>query len=116
MVEIAKLMCRSLVGVSPSTRADVAEAVAVASGVDHLLVLDCDDLVGVASVLALHRAGTTATVSDCMQMPVPTISASASVDEAVELMRSCDVTCLPVVAGGLILGVLTRAQLGRDLS
>ena len=91
MMDIVRLMSRALVGVSPTTRAVEAEAVAVASGVDHLLVLDCDDLVGVASVQSLHQARTDATVGDCMQMPVPTISASASVDAAVELLRAREV-------------------------
>ncbi|MBI5545523.1 MAG: CBS domain-containing protein [Deltaproteobacteria bacterium] len=110
-MEIGKVMSRALVGVSPRTPASEAEAVAVARGVDHLLVLDCGDLVGVTSLTALHQAGMRATVSDCMWSTVPTISASASVDEAVRIMRVSEVTCLPVVAGGLILGMITRAQL-----
>lgn len=113
MVHVARVMNRELVGVSPSTRCDEAEAKAVASGVDYLLVLDCDDLVGVTSVTALHQAGTMAMVSDCMSPELQTISVSASVDEAAELMRRCDVGCLPVVAGGLILGVVTRDQVAE---
>ena len=113
MIEIAKVMDRSLVGVSPMTPAGEAEAVAVASGVEHLLVLDCDDLVGVTSVGALHEAGLKATVSDCMSASVPTVSVSASVAEAAEIMHRCHLSCLPVVAGGLILGMVTRDQLHR---
>ena len=112
-MDVVKVMNRSLVGVSPSTRADEAVAVAVASGVDHLLVLDCDDLVGVTSVGALHQAGTRATVGECMRPGVPTVSVSASIDEAAEIMRRSDSSCLPVVAGGLILGTVTRAQLAE---
>ena len=112
MQPLSKLMRRQVVAVNASTPAGEAAAVALASGVEHLLVFDWDALVGVASLSALHGAGATATVSDCMHVPAPTISASASVEQAVELMRSCDVTCLPVVAGGLILGVVTREQLG----
>lgn len=111
LMEVAKLMNRALVGVSPTTRADEAEAVATAQGVDHLLVLDCDDLVGVTSVGALHEAGTHATVGECMCSSVPTIRVSASIDEAAEIMRQSTSSCLPVVAGGLILGTVTRAQL-----
>lgn len=104
-------MRRDVVGVSPVTRAHEAEAVAMASGVEHLLVFDWEHLVGVASLTALRRAGEAATVSDCMVAPATTISASASVEQAADLMRTSDLSCLPVVAGGLILGVVTRDQL-----
>jgi len=116
MSEVAKVMTRALVGVGPFTLAPEAERVAVASGVDHLLVLDCDDLVGVASVSALHCAGTSATVSDCMCVPLRTVKASASVEEAAQIMRESHLACLPVVAGGLILGLVTMAQLGATLA
>ncbi|HEY3449529.1 MAG TPA: CBS domain-containing protein [Myxococcales bacterium] len=105
------MMRRAVVGVSPRTGAHEAEAMAMASGVDHLLVFDWEHLVGVASLTALRQAGQAATVSDCMVVPVTTISASASVEQAADLMRSNEVTCLPVVAGGLILGMVTRDQL-----
>ncbi|MGC4115937.1 MAG: CBS domain-containing protein [Myxococcales bacterium] len=111
MEPLGRVMCRAVVGVSPRTGAHEAEAVAMASGVDHLLVFDWEHLVGVASLSALRRAAEAATVSDCMVVPVTTISASASVEQAADLMRSTEATCLPVVAGGLILGVVTRDQL-----
>ena len=109
--EVCRVMQRSLVGVGPFTPAPEAERVAVSQGVEHLLVLDCDDLVGVASVSDLHRAGSRATVSECMAVPLRTVSASASVEEAAEIMRESELGCLPVVAGGLILGLVTREQL-----
>lgn len=116
MEPLARVMSRALVGVSPRTGAHEAEAVAVASGVDHLLVFDWEHLVGVASLSALRQAGRAATVSDCMVVPVTTISANASVEQAADLMRTCEATCLPVVAGGLILGVITRGQLDESTS
>jgi CBS domain-containing protein len=109
--EVARVMRRLLVGVDPFTPAPEAEKVAVAQGVEHLLVLDCDDLVGVASVSDLHRAGSHATVSDCMSVPLRTVSASASLEEAAAIMRESELFCLPVVAGGLILGLVTLDQL-----
>ena len=116
MEALVRVMSRAVVGVSPRTGAHEAEEVALASGVDHLLVFDWEHLVGVASLSALQHADRAATVSDCMVEPVTTISASASVEQAADLMRSSDVTCLPVVAGGLILGVVTRDQLGASTS
>ncbi len=110
MEPLGKVMRRGVVGVSPSTGAREAEAMALAKGVDHLLVFDWEHLVGVASLSALRQAGQAATVSDCMVVPVATISASASVEQAADLMRESELTCLPVVAGGLILGVVTRDQ------
>ena len=112
MSAVASVMTRALVGVDQFTPAPEAEKVAVAQGVEHLLVLDCDDLVGVTSVSALHRAGSRATASDCVSLPLRTVRAAASVEEAFEIMRESEVACLPVVAGGLILGLVTLAQLG----
>jgi CBS domain-containing protein len=111
MSRIAEVMSRAMVGVSPSARAEEAEAVALASGVQHLLVLEDDDLVGIATLETLHRARGGATVGDCMRAPVRTVSANASIDEAAEIMRRCEQSCLPVVAGGLILGLVTRERL-----
>jgi CBS domain-containing protein len=85
-----------------------AEAIAAARGVRHLLVVEDDDLVGITSTGDLHKTSGTGMVSECMTAPVRTISANATISDAAELMQHCDVGCLPVVAGGLILGMVTR--------
>lgn len=112
MSRIAEVMSRSLLGVSPSTSASEASRLAFEHGVDHLLVLEGDDLVGVVSAGDLQRAQPLAAVLDCMAAP-RTVSANSSVEEAADLMRRCAVGCLPVVAGGLLLGVVTRERLRR---
>jgi hypothetical protein len=95
MEHVTEVMNRSLVGVTPDTCVREAESVAGRQGVHHLLVLDCDDLVGILSVRDLRRADPAKRVCECMSSPVRTIRASASLAEARSVM------CRHAIASGL---------------
>ena len=79
----------------------------------HLLVLDQGTLVGILCRCDLEEAAAEATIGDCMSLPVLTIRADATLSEAAALMSEFEVGCLPVVMGGLILGVLSEEEMSR---
>ena len=58
-------------------------------------------------------AGRKVPVSAWMSAPVITVGATASLEEAADLIRERSIGCLPVVVGGLIVGVVTRGDLWR---
>jgi acetoin utilization protein AcuB len=114
MKRIANVMSRRLITTSPET--PVADAADLASdgGVRHLLVMDCEELVGVLCTCDLCDVDPGVRVSRCMSSPVETVGPSATLDEAATIMRRKGVGCLPVAVGGLIVGIVTRSDLRHE--
>ena len=108
---VSDAMSRALVTVTPDEEMGEARRLAEATGVHHVLVLDSGNLVGILCLCDLEGSEPTAAVSEYMSVPVLTVRADASLAEAAESMRECGVGCLPVVTGGLILGMLGDAEL-----
>jgi len=108
MALVSEAMSRAFTTVDAD--ATVAEAIRVAADArtEHLLVVDSDHLVGVLCCHCdLERARPEDAVADCMTVPVFTVRPDATLEDAALTMRDCEVGCLPVAAGGLLLGVLT---------
>lgn len=110
---VSDAMSRALVAVAPDEEMGEARRLAEATGAHHILVLDSGNLVGILCLCDLEDSEPSTAVSECMSVPVLTIRADASLAEAADDMRECEVGCLPVVMGGLILGILTDAELSR---
>jgi acetoin utilization protein AcuB len=108
---VSDAMSRALVTVGPDEEMGEALHLAEATGSHHILVLDAGNLVGILCLCDLDDSDPAAAVSEYMSVPVLTIRADASLVEAADSMREYEVGCLPVVMGGLILGVLTEAEL-----
>lgn len=99
--------------------------------VRHVPVVDQDGrLVGIVSHRDLLRASissietrvaaaekrqhlSSVTVREVMQAQVQTISPDAPVQEAAKLMRERKIGCLPVVADGRLIGIITESDLLR---
>jgi signal-transduction protein with cAMP-binding, CBS, and nucleotidyltransferase domain len=87
--------------------------------IGSLIVVDQDETVlGVMTdrdialrVVAAGRVISTTVVGDVMTESPETVSASASVQEAVALMRQRDVRRLPVVESGRAIGIIALADL-----
>src|SRR3990172_5068276 len=109
---LAAVMSCRLVTVGPATRVGDAADLAGEEGVHHLLVVDGASLVGVACEHDLLLAGRDARVGDCMNVPV-CVDVGAGFAEAAEAMRERAIGCLPVLAGGFLVGVVTRGDLRR---
>jgi len=95
------------------TRCHAADDFAAARGVHHLLVFDrALALVGVACRCDLGRGGTRA-VADVMSSDVFAAAPSTPLGDAAAAMKQLRIGCLPVVAGSLVLGIVTRRDLDR---
>ncbi len=113
MVLVAEAMNRAVVTVAPDVSMEDAEALARRTGADHLLVVDEQTLVGILCTCDLGVAGRGEYVCDLMSLPVLTVRPDAPIEEAADTMSECDLGCLPVALGGLILGTLSEAELER---
>ena len=112
MSTVCEAMERAPVQVSARTPAvEVSRLLGTDREHRHALVFDGDNLVGVVCACDLERAGPAAPVLDVMSTPPQTISVNTSPEDAVERMRVMGIGCLPVLAGGLLLGLVTREAL-----
>lgn len=102
-----------LVTVEPD--ASVADAVqrVVDAGISHLLVTTRGDLVGLVCVCDLDRAHVGATVEECMARDPITVDVATSAALAGRVMLERGISCLPVMAGGALRGVITVGDLRR---
>jgi acetoin utilization protein AcuB len=107
------LMSRPLVTVTPDTRVEDALQTARDHHVHHLVVLAGDQLAGILCVCDVHRGGPADPISSCMNTTVRTISVNETLEGAARTMRATGFGCLPVVAGALLLGVITADDLVR---
>jgi CBS domain-containing protein len=111
MTTIGKLMSRArLVTVGPATLTSDAARKSIEEGVSHLMVTDGDSLLGVCCVCDLDAADLNSAISQCMSTNLVTASADTDAAEAVELMQSRGVSCLPVLVAGKLHGVVTLAN------
>ncbi len=109
---VFQAMSRDVVTVAADAEMREARRLAQSTGAQHLLVVDGAELVGILCTCDLGRAPARAPVSDHMAVPVLTVSPETLVEDAAETMRECDVGCLPVLRGGLIVGAVSRERLG----
>ena len=94
--------------------ADVATVADIVrtSGHSTLPVLDGHDVVGMVSRTDLVDAEDgTLLVRELATSPVVTIGANDSVHQALDLIADCEVDHLPVLDGGRLVGICTRADL-----
>jgi CBS domain-containing protein len=111
MTLVSEAMSRAVATVpADASVADAAEVVR-RTGVEHLIVLDGEEMVGVLCTCDLDSADPQDLVCDRMSLPVMTVRPDAALDEAAMTMRECGVGCLPVCCGGLLLGMVSDAEL-----
>ncbi len=113
MTLVSEAMNRAVVTVPPDASVGDAAALARRSHVEHLLVMDGEDLVGIVCTCDLSGGSPRDAVCDWMTVPVLTVRPDASLEDAASTMEDCDVGCLPVALGGLLLGTLSDEELRR---
>ncbi|MBI3723973.1 CBS domain-containing protein [bacterium] len=111
---VSTIMSRKLLSIAPTTTVAAARQHAAREAVEHLLVLEGDQLVGVVCRCDLERARPRTKVGTLVRKPLVSADAKATIGTAAELMRTKAVGCLPVLSGGLLLGVVTRSDMLRS--
>jgi len=113
MTLVSEAMDRAPATIGADAPASQASVVAREAGADHLLVVDEGALVGVLCGCDLDAVTPGEPVWERMTVPVLTVRPDASVEEAALTMSDCRVGCLPVVIGGLVMGIVTGDDLRR---
>jgi CBS domain-containing protein len=108
---VAEVMGTELYTLTPDTVVASARRLAFENGIDHLLVLDNGTLTGIVCREDLRTAERTAFVGECMSSPVLCIGPDTTLDEAAQIMVEQHVSCLPVVTGAFLVGIVTRDAL-----
>ncbi|HEY2729073.1 MAG TPA: CBS domain-containing protein [Polyangia bacterium] len=108
---VGEVMGTELFTLTPDTVVASARRLAWGNGVRHLLVLDGGTLTGIVCDEDLRTAARDALVGELMRTPVLCIAPDTTLDEATELMEEHGVSCLPVVKGTELVGIVTREGL-----
>ena len=117
LMKLSDILDAHPITASPNESAGVAWERMQAKGVDHLVVLAGDRVVGILSRHDLcGPAGGThrrmgRRVADLMRRDVVTATPATSVRRASARMRRRGVGCLPIVVGGSLVGVVTVSRL-----
>lgn len=109
---VAEIMGTSLFTLSPDTAVSAALRLASDKHVSHFLVVEDGGLTGIVCDRDLHNAGKEKLVEDCMTTPVLCIGPETTIEEATGIMEENAVSCLPVVTGTFLVGMVTRDSLG----
>ena len=110
---IADVMSWTPVVIAPDVPAWMAERLAAREGVHHLPVVDRGTLVGVACTCDLRHARSTTLVAECMSAPVFITDETRTIRQGLRAMQELGIGCLPVVAAGRLIGIITRGDLHR---
>ncbi len=115
-----------LVQVDASAPRSVARQALLDAGVRHLLILENERLVGVLSARDLSREGWPAGLNAAPDADLPvshllrrrpiTVDPTMPVRAVAQMMGDLAIGCIPVVDGGLPVGVITRTDLVRALA
>lgn len=108
---VAEVMGTELYTLTPDTVVASAQRLAFDNGVEHLLVLENGTLAGIVCKQDLRTASRDALVGECMSSPVLCIGPETTLEEAAQIMVEHEVSCLPVVTGAFLVGIVTRAAL-----
>ncbi len=109
---VAHAMNRGVIAVDRGLSLREAAVVMRRAEVEHLLVLDGEEIVGVLCGCAFRGAGLEGTVSDRMGRIRPALRPDAKIEEAAAAVAESEVGFLPVALGGLLLGTLGEVELG----
>ena len=108
---VAEVMGTELYTLTPDTVVASARRLALDNGIEHLLVLDNGTLAGIVCKDDLRHASRDSLVGECMSSPVLCIGPDTTLEEAAQIMSEQEISCLPVVTGAFLVGIITRAAL-----
>ena len=123
MSKVKDIMTKNVVTVEPEDRALNAAVKMREKGVGALMVVSKGSPVGILTerdlvrkVIAAKKDPKSTRVADIMSKPLVTTAPNTSVREAAKKMMINDVRRLPVVASGKLVGIITAADLAKNLA
>jgi acetoin utilization protein AcuB len=130
-VKVKDLMATTVTTLGRNDTLDLADNIMALGRIRHLPVLDENRVVGVVSERDLFRSALavalgygqraqatllkTVRVKEVMSEPAITISPEATIKEAARLMIAQKIGCLPVIAAGRLVGIITETDVLRHL-
>lgn len=129
--KLEKVMSRQVATIAPSKRLVHARRVMLDEKISRFVVMDGEEVAGILTEKDVARAFGTfrdnaqkhqytrvrnLMVSDVMTQDVKTLSSSAKVGEAAKLMLKNDFSGVPIVDGGKLVGIVTKAELVKLLA
>jgi CBS domain-containing protein len=112
-MRIKDVMTTKVEQISPSDTTERAATLMRVRGVHQLVVVEGGSVKGIitAHQLAEQPAGTQLPVGELMTRRVATASPELTLRQAANLMRGSAVAALPVLDGGLLVGIVTVSDL-----
>ena len=105
------VMSKNVVSIAPATEIAVAREKLRNDEIDHLVVVEGKQVVGVVAGKDILRMRDDRPVSEVMSRTVATIEPEATLRRAAGIMRGRAVGCLPVVDDGRRVGIVTTSDL-----
>jgi CBS domain-containing membrane protein len=131
-MQVWQLMSNDVVTLDAKATLDIADDLMKLKRIRHLPVLEAGRLVGLISQRDLFLAGVSSVlqfrrntqkewlghikIREVMTRDVTTVAPDADIEVAVERMIQHKIGCLPVVAGGKLVGLLSETDLLRYLA
>jgi len=110
-MRIQDVMSKRVVSIAPKATISAARETLRTDEIDHLVVVDGKQIVGVIAGRDLARAGDEQPVGNVMTRDVVTIEPKATLRHAAGVMRGRAVGCLPVVDDERLVGIVTTSDL-----
>jgi len=121
-MELLKIMTSPVITLQPTATVAQARVLMVKHNLQHLVILDGKQLVGIVSDRDIHIPRITGqwnavpwmeglAVKWVMSSPVLSLSPTAEVSEAARMMRDRKIGCVPVVHEGDLVGIVTITDL-----
>lgn len=110
-MRIQDVMSREVVSVAPTITITQAREQLRAAEINHLVVVETRQVVGVVAEKDLSRGADEQPIAEVMSRNVATIAPGATLRHAAGVMRGRDIGCLPVVDRRRLVGIVTTADL-----
>ena len=110
-MRIQDVMSKRVVSIAPKATISVARERLRTDEIDHLVVVDGKEIVGIVAGKDLARASDQQPVENAMTRDVVTIEPEATLRHAAGVMRGRAIGCLPVVEHERLVGILTTSDL-----
>lgn len=109
---VDEIMRTDVFTLDPTVLVNDARILMQRQGIDYIVVVEREMLAGILSKEDLAAcADQRSQIRNCMTSPVPCVGPETSIQDAAEIMEMHGFSCLAVVLGALLVGVISRNSL-----